>query len=94
MLKFDFKTTAESKRFCERICHALVQFFRVDENQAVELVNAYWSDTSDIDSDPLLFSEPAYFYAMCIGHHSVLGDGRTDWAKDNRLWPPPKGWEV
>ena len=94
MPKFQFKTNEESYRFCERICDALVQFIGIDADHAIELVNAYWSDTPDIDADPMLLSEPAYFYAMCIGHHPVLGDGQTGWAKDSRLWPPPKGWEA
>ena len=94
MPKFQFKTTVESHRFCERICDALSTFFGMDEDKGIELVNAYWSDTADIDTDVMLFTEPAYFYAMCIGHHPILGDGQTDWAKDSRLWPPPKGWEV
>jgi hypothetical protein len=93
MSSFDFHTTEESEQFCLRIRNALVAFFGVTERQAVELINEYWKDVESIDSDPFLLSEPPYYYAMCIGHHPVFGDGQPRWEQDEKWWPPPAGWE-
>lgn len=93
MAPFRFRTTPESYQFCVRIRDALVLFLGLTETEAVHLINEYWKDVESIDDDPLLMSEPPYYYAMCIGHHPILGDGQLRWEQDERWWPPPRGWE-
>jgi hypothetical protein len=93
MTEFNFKTSAESYVFCHRIREALTKFIGFDDQTAVSKINLYWDDVDSIDDDPLLMSEPAYYYAMCIGHHPMIGDGQKDWEHDERWWPPPPGWE-
>ncbi len=91
--RYSFATTLQSERFCRRIEQALVCFCGKSEKQAISLINAYWRNRSRIDDDPLLFSEPPYYYAMCMAHHPTLGDNKIDWHEDPALWPPPKGRE-
>jgi hypothetical protein len=89
---FSFALSDESQRFCSRIVEALVKFCGKTELEAIALVRAYWEDQSDIESDPLLYHEPPYYYAMCIAHHPRIGDGRVVWWKEPGLWPPPQDW--
>ena len=56
------------------------------------MIQGYWAGVKDIESDPFLYEEPPYYYAMCIAHHPQLGDNRVDWYRDPALWPPPLGW--
>ncbi len=71
-----------------------MRFVGMEQDAAIASINAYWGDVADIESDALLFSEPAYYYAMCIAHHPEIGDGKINWIHDKDFWPPPKGWEV
>jgi hypothetical protein len=91
---FTFDTSEESEAFCLRICDALMEVFGCSRDKAIWLVNQYWKDAKSIEDDPLLYHESAYYYAMCIGHHPVLGDGEKIWWKNAKYWPPPPGWEV
>lgn len=92
MAAFTFKTSVESQAFCEQVCLALCNFFGMTMDQAQEKVNRYWHNVDCIDDDPLLFHEPPYYYAMCIGHHPIIGDGNPNWETDPRWWPPPLEW--
>ncbi len=91
--RYGFATTPESRSFCGRIEQALMRFCGKTQDEAVSLIAAYWQHRDRIDDDPLLFSEPPYFYAMCMAHHPTLGDGQVNWHEDPELWPPPEGWE-
>lgn len=90
--RYAFATTRESRVFCARIEAALMRFCGKSEDEALRLINGYWGHRSRLDDDPLLFSEPPYYYAMCMAHHPTLGDNRIDWQEDPALWPPPDGW--
>lgn len=92
MSTYSFKTTSESQAFCDRVCQALCVFFGMSKERAYDSINRYWHDVECIDDDPLLFHEPPYFYAMCIGHHPTIGDNNLAWENDPRWWPPPEEW--
>lgn len=90
---FPFVASDVSRRFCMRVVEALVKFCKKSEPEAIRLVNAFWKDVDNIESDPLLLHEPPYYYAMCIAHHPVHGDGSVHWHEEPGLWPPPPDWK-
>jgi hypothetical protein len=92
-MEIRFARSEEAKAFCAKIRDALCEFGGYDPEPADHLIAAYWKDVCDIEvEDPLLYHEPPYYYAMCILHHPVLGDGDTWWYKNPALWPPPDKW--
>lgn len=90
--RFRFARTPKALRFCERIAEALVRMCNKDQDESVRLINLFWKQRADIEADPFLYEEPAYYYAMVIAHHPDIGDNRPQWYKDRELWPPPKEW--
>lgn len=94
MTTFPFAKSERAEQFCNRIKEALVRFGGLTEESAIAKTQSYWEHLGDIDLEPLVYHEVPYFYAMCILHHPLLGDGLTDWASDRRYWPPPDGWAL
>jgi hypothetical protein len=90
--EFPMAKTGTARAFCREILHVLIEEGRFPEPDAVELIIQYWHNCDNIESDPFLYEELPYFYAMCILHHPSLGINRVDWFKDPELWPPPKKW--
>jgi hypothetical protein len=89
---FPFAVTEDARKFCRRVVEALVTFCDKPEPEAIALVRVYWSNQTNLESDPILYEEPPYYYAMCIAHHPKIGDGNIGWYQDPGLWPPPQGW--
>lgn len=89
---FPFAQTEDARRFCARIAEAMVRFSGLPRPNAIRMIREFWADTEDLESDPLLYHEPPYYYAMSIAHHPVIGDNRPQWYKDPSLWPPPADW--
>lgn len=94
MNDFPFVHSDQGRSFCKRVHEALVRFCGKSDLEADSLLRAYWAKYDDIESDPLLYHESPYFYAMCIAHHPEIGDNQPGWYKDRSLWPPPSGWET
>lgn len=92
--EFPFARSEMSKAFCRRVREAVVLFGDKSPEEACDLIRRFWHYLDDIEEDVFLYREPPYYYAMCILHHPVLGDDRLDWIRDDRLWPPPQGWET
>ena len=92
--KFPFAKNDRSTAFCYRVRDALVVFADKSPEEALALVRSFWEAHEDIEEDELLYHEPPYYYAMCIAHHRVLGDGKDMWWLDGEQWPPPKGWKL
>jgi len=91
--EFPFARNDHSRKFCGRVCDALVRFAGKSQEEAAGLVLRFWQDLDDIEDDELIYHEAPYYYAMCIAHHPLLGEGRDYWWQDESLWPPPPGWE-
>ena len=89
---FPFAKSDDAKRFCDRIADAMIRFCNLSPRNAVRMIREFWADTEDVESDPLLYHEPPYYYAMSIAHHPVIGDNCPLWYKDPALWPPPRDW--
>ena len=89
---FPFARNSDSIAFCCRIRDAMVQFCNIDATAAERMIREYWHGVADIAEDPFIFSEPAYYYAMCIAHHPLIGDNDPNWYRRTTLWPPPSGW--
>jgi hypothetical protein len=78
--------------FCQEIKRILVEVSCKTETDAIRLINELWKNQNDIESDPLLYEELPWYYAMVIAHHPVIGDNQPMWYKDSNLWPPPEKW--
>ena len=89
---FPFTHSENATRFCERILEAMTTICNLSHDESVRMMMEFWRDTADLESDPFIFHEPAYYYAMVIAHHPVIGDNRPEWYADPSLWPPPPGW--
>ncbi|MCB2153267.1 hypothetical protein KQI84_00145 [bacterium] len=90
MNKFRFCKSEESQKFFSEIVQMLMKYGEKTEEEAVDLVSRCWKDCDDIDAEgPLIYHEIPYYYAMCILHHPVLGDGNVEWYLDKSYWPPP-----
>jgi hypothetical protein len=92
MREFPKAHTERAYRFCTRIKEALVAFSGKSQDEAVDLINETWKDVGDIESDPILYEETPYYYAMCIAHRD--SPGSELWYKDKTKWPPPEGWRT
>ncbi|MCR9212019.1 MAG: hypothetical protein NXI28_27690 [bacterium] len=90
--RFKFAKTEPAVRFCNRIIDAMTSHSDLHRDECVRMVCDYWSDVDDLEADPLLYGEPAYYYAMTIIHHPTIGDNKPEWFRDRSLWPPPPGW--
>ena len=91
---FPFARTEDANRFCSRIVEAMTRFCELPRQESMRMICEYWADIENIESDPLLYHEPPYYYAMSIAHHPVIGDNRPEWYTDRSLWPPPSGWHL
>lgn len=89
---FPFAQTEDAKRFCARIVEAMTRFCELSQQDSIRMIREFWADTQNLESDPLFYHEPPYYYAMAIAHHPVIGDNRWEWYADRSLWPPPPGW--
>lgn len=91
--RYQFAKTEQAQKFCEEILEAIVASSTVTEDIAISKIETYWEKRTDIESDPLLYHELPYYYAMCILHHPVLGDNVPFWWKDPTQWPPPERFQ-
>ncbi len=89
-IEFTFTTSKKTRWYFDEVMEVLQKFGEVSKEEAVNLMNRFWKskDLSNDDKD-LTFHETPYYWAMCILHHPVLGDGNIDWERDPAFWPPP-----
>lgn len=89
MNEFPIAKTEDAYQFCCEIKAILIELTGCSEEAAAELILKYWKGVNNIEDNPFLYEELAYFYARSMIHHPVLGDGRLEWYRDLALWPPP-----
>ena len=91
-MKFSFKTTENTHKYCMEIVECLKTYCGKFEDEAIQFVNMYWEDEGTFGDDDFRLHEDPYYWAMCIAHDRLIGDNRPAWDQDPRLWPPPKAF--
>ncbi len=80
MRNIQFITNQKSLEFLYQINKILQIELDISSEEAVSLINEFWSGIKDIDKDyPFLFRDEPFYYAFCIIHHPVIGDNKPNW---------------
>lgn len=90
MNDFHFKVDDESELFLNEIVDMLIAFGGKTQSESIVAINTYWKAYTDIRDVGFLFAETPYYWAMCMLHHPVIGDGDVFWYLDSMYMPPPK----
>ncbi len=83
-MEFSFTTTDETYKYCCEVVDCLVTYCKKSQEEALNMVNAYWHEKLTFDEEDYLLHEYPYYWAMCMEYPGI------SWEYNPQLWPPPK----
>jgi hypothetical protein len=92
-MKFDFSTDDETIQLFQIAVHFLQVYFSYAEEQAIDMVNQYYSDWQNIHDDDFYHHISSYEIAI-RAHYFIKLKGKQEsyieWKRDNDYFNPPQ----